>query len=57
MGINFNKLILPVPKSAAFKMDDYIVWCGTMVQHDDGLPAAPVLGSRTERRSFCAIWF
>lgn len=37
MGINFNKLILPAPKSAAFKMDDYIVWCGTMVQHDDGL--------------------
>jgi hypothetical protein len=24
MGMNLNKLILPVPKSAAFKMDDYI---------------------------------
>ena len=23
MGINFDQLILPVPK-----MDDYIVWCG-----------------------------
>ncbi len=35
--LNFNKIILPAPKSAVFKMDDYIVWCGTMVHHDDGL--------------------
>ena len=25
MGIDFGKLMLPVPKTAVFKMDDYIV--------------------------------
>lgn len=37
MGINFNGLIKPVPRTAVFKLKDYIVWCGTMTQHDDGL--------------------
>lgn len=37
MAMDFNKLIKPVPRNAIFKMDDYIVWCGTMTKGDDGL--------------------
>lgn len=37
MELDFSKLILPTPRTAVFKMDDYVVWCGTIAKHDDGL--------------------
>ncbi len=35
--MNFEQWIQPVPRTALFQMDDYVVWCGTMTHHEDGL--------------------
>ena len=37
MSVNFNKLIMKVPKHSIFKMEGYLVWCGTLVKGDDEL--------------------
>ncbi|MBN8219183.1 MAG: glycoside hydrolase family protein [Spirochaetes bacterium] len=34
--MDFSRLLQPVPRRAVFKLDDYVVWCGTMARHDDG---------------------
>jgi len=35
--LDFNKLIMPVKRKSVFKMDGWHVWCGSMVQGEDGL--------------------
>lgn len=37
LSIDFNKLMNPVPRTAVFTMEGYLVWCGTMVKGDDNL--------------------
>ena len=37
MELNFNKILLPVPRTAIFKMNGWYVWCGTIAKTDDGL--------------------
>ncbi|WJH33564.1 glycoside hydrolase family protein [Paenibacillus sp. CC-CFT747] len=32
--MDFNGMMKPVPRTAVFRMDDYLVWCGSMVEHD-----------------------
>ena len=27
---------LPAPAGGAFRMDEYIIWCGSVIRHDDG---------------------
>ncbi|MDD3766930.1 MAG: glycoside hydrolase family protein [Eubacteriales bacterium] len=35
--MDFNKLLLPVPRTSVMKQEGYIVWCGTIAKADDGL--------------------
>jgi predicted GH43/DUF377 family glycosyl hydrolase len=37
MGMNFKTLMKPVPRTAVFQMEGYIVWCGTVTLAEDGL--------------------
>lgn len=37
MSLNFNELMLPVPRTAVFKMEGYHVWCGSVTIDDDGI--------------------
>ncbi len=32
MALNFNELMLPVPRTAVFKQNGFHVWCGSMVE-------------------------
>lgn len=35
--MDFHELLHPVPRYAVFKMEQYMVWCGSMVAGPDGL--------------------
>jgi len=37
MSMNFNELMMKVPKHSIFKMEGYLVWCGTITKDDDGV--------------------
>jgi len=34
---DFEKTMMPVPRTAIFQMEGYLVWCGTVTRADDGL--------------------
>lgn len=35
--MDFHRLLMPVPESAVFRMEGYHVWCGSMIEGNDGL--------------------
>ena len=36
-AVDFRQVMMPVPRTAVFQMDGYLVWCGTITRADDGL--------------------
>ncbi|WP_197479922.1 glycoside hydrolase family protein [Paenibacillus swuensis] len=36
MSNPINEKLLPAPKNGGFRMDDYFVWCGSVIQGEDG---------------------